>query len=209
MDLQDMTLATFGEALASSAATPGGGCAAALTGALGAGLAAMVARSTAASDKFADRADEMNAVAAEGDALRAELLGLVDADAAAFDQVMAAFRLPKETPEEKAARSEAIQSGYKAAVDPPLRVCTQSVRVLELAAQVAERGNPNAASDAGVAALLAAAALEGAAMNVEINLGSIKDESFKTTAADAAQAAREQGQALRDKTLDAVRARIG
>jgi len=209
MDLQDLTLTTFGEALASSAATPGGGCAAALTGALAAGLAAMVARSTAASDRFADRADEMNTVAAEADGLRAELLGLVDADAGAFDQVMAAFRLPKETPEEQAARSEAIQSGYKAAVDPPLRVCTQSVRVLELAAQVAERGNPNAASDAGVAALLAAAALEGAAMNVEINLGSIKDESFRATAADAAQAAREQGQALRDKTLDAVRARIG
>ena len=209
MDLQDMTLAAFGEALASSAATPGGGCAAALTGALGAGLAAMVARSTAASDKFADRADEMNAVAAEGDALRAELLGLVDADAAAFDQVMTAFRMPKETPEEQAARSEAIQAGYKAAVDPPLRVCTQSVRVLELAAQVAERGNPNAASDAGVAALLAAAALEGAAMNVEINLGSIKDESFRTTAAAAANAAREQGRALREKALDAVRARLG
>ena len=209
MDLQDMTLTTFGEALASSAATPGGGCAAALTGALGAGLASMVARSTAASDKFADRADEMNAVAAEGDALRAELLSLIDADAAAFDQVMAAFRLPKETPEEQAARSEAIQVGYKAAVDPPLRVCTQSVRVLELAAQVAERGNPNAASDAGVAALLAAAALEGAAMNVEINLGSIKDESFRTTAAEAAKAAREQGEALRETALDAVQARLG
>jgi formiminotetrahydrofolate cyclodeaminase len=209
MDLQDMTLTTFGEALASSAATPGGGCAAALTGALGAGLAAMVARSTAASDKFADRADEMNAVAAEGDALRAELLNLVDADAAAFDQVMAAFRLPKETPEQKAARSEAIQAGYKAAVDPPLRVCKQSVRVLELAEQVAERGNPNAASDAGVAALLAAAALEGAAMNVEINLGSIKDESFRTTAGDAAKTAREQGRALRDKALATVRAELG
>ena len=209
MDLQDMTLTTFGEALASSAATPGGGCAAALTGALGAGLAAMVARSTAASDKFADRADEMNAVAAEGDALRAELLRLVDADAAAFDEVMAAFRMPKETPEEQAARSEAIQAGYKAAVDPPLRVCTQSVRVLELAAQVAERGNPNAASDAGVAALLAAAALEGAAMNVEINLGSIKDESFRATATDAAKAAREQGQALREKALGAVRTTLG
>ena len=209
MDLQDMTLTTFGEALASSAATPGGGCAAALTGALAAGLAAMVARSTAASDKFVDRTDEMNAVAAEADGLRSELLSLVDADAAAFDQVMAAFRLPKETPEEQAARSEAIQAGYKAAVDPPLRVCTKSVRVLELAVRVAERGNPNAASDAGVAALLAAAALEGAAMNVEINLGSIKDESFRTTAADAAQAAREQGQALREKTLDAVRARLG
>jgi formiminotetrahydrofolate cyclodeaminase len=209
MDFQDMTLTTFSDALASSAATPGGGCAAALTGALAAGLAAMVARNTAASDKFADRADEMNAVAAEADGLRAELLRQVDADAAAFDQVMAAFRMPKETPEEQAARSEAIQSGYKAAVDPPLRVCTRSVRVLELAAQVAERGNPNAASDAGVAALLAAAALEGAAMNVEINLGSIKDQAFRATAADAAHAARERGQTLHRNALDAVRTRLG
>jgi formiminotetrahydrofolate cyclodeaminase len=209
MDLQDMTLATFGEALASRAATPGGGCAAALSGALAAGLAAMVARATASSEKFADRADEMNEVAAEADGLRSELLSLVDADAGAFDQVMAAFRMPKETPEEQAARSEAIQAGYKVAVEPPLQVCTRSARVLELAVQVAERGNPNAVSDAGVAALLAAAALEGAALNVEINLGSIKDESFRTTQADAVRTAHAQGRALRDKALAAARAKLG
>ncbi|MGZ4315286.1 MAG: cyclodeaminase/cyclohydrolase family protein [Gaiellaceae bacterium] len=209
MGLQEMPLTTFGEALASSAPTPGGGCASALAGALAASLAAMVARTTAASEKFADRADEMNQAAAEADALRSELLGLVDADAEAFAQVMAAFRLPKETPQEQAARSEAIQAGYKAAVEPPLLVCTQSVRVLELALQVAERGNPNAVSDAGVAALLAAAALEGGALNVEINLGSIKDEAFRATQADRVRAAQARGQAVRDKALATVRAKLG
>ena len=209
MSLQEMPLTTFGEALASSAPTPGGGCASALSGALAAGLAAMVARTTAASEKFADRADEMNQAAAEADGLRSELLSLVDADAAAFAQVMAAFRMPKETPEEQAARAEAIQAGYKAAVEPPMLVCTHSVRVLELAVQVAERGNPNAASDAGVAALLAAAALEGGALNVQINLGSIKDEAFRTTQADSVRAAQAQGQALRDKALATVRAKLG
>jgi len=207
--LQDMQLAAFGEALASSAATPGGGSASALSGALAASLAAMVARNTAASEKFADRAGEMNEVVAEADALRSELLGLVDADADAFTQVMAAFRMPKETLQEQAARSEAIQAGYKAAVDPPLLVCTRSLRVLELALQVAERGNPNAVSDAGVAALLAAAALEGGALNVEINLGSIKDDAFRATQADRVGAAQAQGRALRDHALATVRGKLG
>ncbi len=207
--LQEMPLSAFAEALASSAATPGGGCASALSGALAASLAAMVARTTAASEKFADRADEMNRAAAEADELRSELLSLVDADAGAFAQVMAAFRMPKETPQEQAARSEAIQAGYKAAVEPPLLVCTRSVRVLELALRVAERGNPNAVSDAGVAALLAAAALEGGALNVGINLGSIKDEAFRTAQADGVRAAQAQGRALRDKALATVRAKLG
>jgi len=208
-DLQEMPLTAFAEALASSAPTPGGGCAAALSGALAAGLAAMVARATAGSEKFADRADEMNEAAAEADRLRSELLSLVDADAAAFDQVMAAFRMPKETPDQQAARSQAIQDGYRAAVEPPLRVCTHSVRVLELAVQVAEQGNPNAVSDAGVAALLASAALEGAALNVEINLGSIKDGAFRAARADEVRIAQEQGQALRDRALTAARAKLG
>jgi len=204
MGFQEMPLTTFGEALASGAATPGGGCASALSGALAAGLTAMVARTTAASEKFADRALEMNQVVTEADRLRGELLDLVDEDAKAFDQVMTAFRLPKETPEEQAARSEAIQQGYKAAAEPPLRVCTQSLRVLELAAQVAEQGNPNAISDAGVAALLAAAALEGGALNVQINLGSIKDEAFRAMHADRVRAAQAQGRALRDQALATV-----
>ncbi len=204
----EMSLAAFGEALASGAPTPGGGCAAALSGALAAGLVAMVARTTAGNEKFADRAGEMNEVAAEGDRLREELLVLVDEDAAAFDQVMAAFRLPKEAPEEQAARAEAIQQGYAAAVRPPAAVCARSVRVLELALQIAERGNPNAVSDAGVAALLASTALEGGALNVEINLGSIRDEAFRATQAEALRAARDRGSALRDRVLATVQEKL-
>jgi len=209
MSFQEMSLTNFSEVLASGAPTPGGGSASALSGALATGLAAMVARTTAASKKFADRAGQMNQVATEADRLRDEFLALVDEDARAFDQVMAAFRMPKETLEQQAARSQAIQQAYRAAVEPPMRVCTRSLRVLELALQVAEQGNPSAASDAGVAALLAATALEGGALNVQINLGSIKDDGFRNTQAERIRAAQAQGQALRDKVLATVRARLG
>jgi len=209
MSFQEMSLTKFSEVLASGAPTPGGGCASALSGALAAGLAAMVARTTAASKKFADRADQMNQVATEADRLRGEFLALVDEDARAFDQVMAAFRMPKDTPEQQAGRSEAIQQAYRAAVEPPMRVCARSLRVLELALQVAEQGNPSAASDAGVAALLAATALEGGALNVQINLGSIKDEGFRTPQAEKVRAAQIQGQTLREKALATVRGKLG
>jgi len=207
--LHELTVTGFTEALASGAATPGGGSAAALSGALAAGLVAMVARNTAGNPGFAGRAAEFEQIAADADRLREELVGLVDEDAAAFDRVMAAFRLPKDTDELKAARSAAIQAGYKAAVEPPLRVCRDALAVLTLAERVAAEGNPNAASDAGVAALLAASALEGAALNVDINLGAIKDESFRTGSAEAVRDARADGARLRDRTLATVRDRLG
>jgi formiminotetrahydrofolate cyclodeaminase len=209
MSFQELSLAKFSEVLASKEPTPGGGCASALAGALAAGLVAMVARTTAGSKKFADRAGQMTAIAEEADRLRGELLALVDEDARAFDQVMAAFRLPKETPDQQSARSQAIQQAYKAAVEPPMKVCTRSVRVLELALQVAEHGNPSAASDAGVGALLAATALEGGALNVQINLGSIKDETYLAAQQDKVRLAQSQGHLLRDKALAFVRRRLG
>lgn len=198
MSYRDATLAGFLEELASGAATPGGGCASALAGALAAGLVAMVARNTGGLD----------GVAADADALRARLEQLVDADAAAFDEVMAAFRLPKETEVQKAERSAAIQAAYKAAVEPPLAVCEAARRVLALAEVVAERGNPNAISDAGVAALLAGSALDGAALNVEINLGAIKDEGYRAEREKAIAAARAEGARVRDATLAAVGAAL-
>jgi formiminotetrahydrofolate cyclodeaminase len=208
MGFQEMSLAKFSEVLASKDPTPGGGCASALAGALASGLVAMVARTTAGNKKFADRAEQMKAIAEEADRLRGEFLALVDEDARAFDQVMAAFRLPKETPEQQAARTQAIQQAYKAAVEPPMTVCIQSLRALELALQAAEHGNPSAASDAGVAALLAGTALEGGALNVQINLGSLKDDAFRIAQAEKVQAAEGRGRALRGQVLKEVRGKL-
>ncbi len=208
MSFREMTLGGFGDALASGAPTPGGGSASALSGALAAALAAMVGRTTAASKKFADRADAMTQLASQADALRAEFLALVDEDAKAFEQVMTAFRMPKETADQQAARSEAIQRAYRAAVAPPMRVCEQSLRVLDLALRVAEQGTPSAVSDAGVSALLAASALEGGGMNVQINLGSIKDDAFRTAQADRLRQWQEQGLALRDTILATIRTKL-
>jgi formiminotetrahydrofolate cyclodeaminase len=155
MSLHELSLDAFTEALASAAATPGGGSAAALSGALAASLVSMVARNTAANPSFAERADTLEAIAAEAESCRQRLVGLVDDDAAAFERVLAAFRLPKETAEEKAVRSREIQASYQAAVEAPQLVSRQALDVLALAGRVAELGNPNAVSDAGVAALLA------------------------------------------------------
>ncbi len=208
-DLRDLSLAEFTEALASGAPTPGGGSASALAGSLAAGLVAMVARNTAANPSFADRAEALREIETEAERHRRELVGLVDEDAAAFDGVMAAFRLPKETDELKAARSREIQASYRGAAEPPLQVCRHALDVLALAARVAELGNPNAVSDAGVAALLAGSALEGAALNVEINLGSIKDEDYRAASTETVQRARAEAEALREQALARVREALG
>jgi len=196
---QEMPLARFAETLASSEPTPGGGSASALAGALAACLVAMVARLTSGA---------LDEVEEEADRIRHELLALVDEDAAAFDRVMAAFRLPKGTPAEQATRSEAIQAGYRTAVEPPSDVCEHALRLLELALQVAERGNPNAVSDAGVAAELAFAALEGAALNVRINLTSITDDAYRTRHDDRLSSGQARGRALREQTLAVVDAKL-
>jgi formiminotetrahydrofolate cyclodeaminase len=208
-NFKEATLAGFLEELASGAATPGGGCASALSGALAAGLVAMVARNTAANAAYACKAPAMSEIAVEADDLRRGLEELVDADAAAFEQVMAAFRLPKDTPERRAERSRAIQDGYKAAVEPPVLVCEHALRVLALAALVAEQGSPNAVSDAGVAALLAASALDGAALNVEINLGSIKDDDYRTAHAEVVRELRDEAATLRETALARVHVALG
>ncbi len=205
-ELQTMSVTRFAGALAAATPAPGGSCAAAVPGALAAGLVAMAARLSGQSDPFSDLDYDMEAVAAEADRLRAELLDLVDEDADAFERVMAARRLPNRTPYERASRSSEVQRAYRAAVEPPLRVCSRSLRVLELAHEVVERGNPNAASDAGVAALFAAASLEAAALSVEIELGPIDDEDFRSARNRDAQAARRRAAPLRESALSAIAA---
>ncbi len=178
MTHKDKRVNVFLEELASSSATPGGGSAAALAGAMGAGLVGMVCRLTIGRKRFADVEDELRGVLNEAETLRLRLTDLADADTQAFDQVMAAYRLPKETPAQQTARHTAIQSALQGATQVPLETARACGTVIKLAAQVIEKINPNALSDAGAAALLAEAGLKGAQLNVAINLADINDPIF-------------------------------
>jgi len=178
MALKDTRIQVFLEELAGSSATPGGGSASALAGAMGAGLVGMVCRLTIGKKRFTNVEDELRRVLEEAEALRQQLSDLADADIQAFDQVMAAYRLPKETQEDQAARQAAIQRALQAATRVPLETASACAGVLKLAAQVIGKINPNALSDAGAAALLADAGLKGAQLNVAINLADIHDPIF-------------------------------
>lgn len=175
--LTSMDLRAFAEAVMSATPTPGGGSVAALAGALGAGLASMVFGLSIkkASPEDAERFEKLQREAAE---VSASLMGLVDQDSRAYDAVVTAFKMPKGTEEEKAARARAIQEAFKEAVEAPLAVMRLSCRAAEWLKVAIEKGNPNAASDAAVGALAIRTAVMGAKFNVAINLGYIKDEDY-------------------------------
>lgn len=183
-----MSVAQLLEALSSSNPTPGGGTAAAIAGAMGASLLVMVS-SLAKSKNNTD--DEKAALAKARDGLMpliSHLSQLADADAQSFDRVMAAYRLPKNSDDEKAARTKAIQAALQGATTVPLDTLRTCAAALVHARVVAEHGNASAASDAGVAVGLLGAAAAGANANVHTNLEGIKDQAFKTaTAAEAAR----------------------
>lgn len=179
MNFSDLTLTEFTKELASVSAAPGGGSAAALAGALGASLAAMVGRLTIGRKNYTDVSAEFEAIVPRADALKIELLELMQQDADAYAVVMQAYQLAKSTESEQAARTRAIQSALQRAAEIPLRVAQVCAEVLELGAVAGAKGNKNAASDAGVGALMAEAGLQAALLNVEINLGLIHDEEFK------------------------------
>jgi glutamate formiminotransferase/formiminotetrahydrofolate cyclodeaminase len=160
----------FLNALADGAPTPGGGSAAAYAGAMGAALVAMVARLTLGKKKYAEVQERMLSILDEAEVLRKKLTAAVEEDAAAFERVMSAFRLPKDTEEQMAARAETIHKATRHAADVPLETARLSVCVMELACQVAQIGNPNAITDAGTGAAMAQAALTGAGYNVRINI---------------------------------------
>lgn len=178
MKLKDMTVAEFINATNSKAPVPGGGSIAALNAALSAALIAMVAGLTLDSPKYAAVHEKMQAIKTEADALQAQFTRYIDEDSEAFDQVMAAFKLPKGTEEEQKARSAAIQAAYKTAASVPFAVATSANRLLALANEVILHGNQSALSDCAVATLNARSAVMGAFYNVKINLTSIKDQQF-------------------------------
>jgi glutamate formiminotransferase/formiminotetrahydrofolate cyclodeaminase len=166
---QSLVRGQFIEALADGEPTPGGGSAAAYAGAMGAALVAMVARLTLGKKKYAEVNDQMLAILDEAEVLRKKLTAAVEEDAAAFERVMSAFRLPKGSEEEEGNRAVAIQKATLHAAEVPLETARRALRVMELAHQAARLGNTNAITDAGTGAALANAALTGASYNVRIN----------------------------------------
>ena len=195
-------LNTFISSLASGEPTPGGGSAAALAGALGAALAAMVGRLTAGRPKYATVNELMQSAIAEADTLRSRLLALVDEDAAAYDLVRAAYRLPKETVEQQTTRAAAIQQALQGASRTPLATVEACLAVLRLAEQVVRSGNPNAATDGTVGALLAHAGLRGAVLNVRVNLSSIDDATFVASSQSAVEDALVEANLLIERIMD-------
>ncbi len=196
MSFADATIRHFIDDLASGSPTPGGGSAAAVTGATAAALAEMVCNLTIGKDRYADVEDEIEEHREELAELRARLLELADDDAAAFDAVMAAFKQPKGDE-----RSQAIQEASKQAAEVPMKTAERCMEVLQHAEPVARKGNQHSVTDAGTAALLAHAALHAALYNVSVNLGGIEDEGFCSEMADRTEQltsrAEEQLQATR------------
>ena len=176
--IKDSPVEKFLDDLASSAPTPGGGSAAAIMGGMGAALVSMVCNLTIGKKNYAEVEEEMKALLVQAESLRGRLTDMVKHDVDAFDGLMAAYGLPKDTDEQKAARSQAIQDSLKAATDAPLACARACAEVIALSLTAAEKGNRNVVSDAGVAALAAQAALRSAALNVDINVPSIKDADF-------------------------------
>ncbi len=177
--LASLSISDFAAALASDAPTPGGGSASAAAGAAGAGLLSMVVRLTLGKEKYKDAWAVLEALLPQLDAHRARLLELVDEDTKAYDAIVASQKLPKETEAEKAARKKAIDDATVLATTVPMQTAFYAEQALRAAPTVAEKGNPNTASDALVAALLLSAAVEGALANVNINLGGIADPELK------------------------------
>ena len=177
--LAKMNLREFCNETLSDSPAPGGGSVAALMGALGASLGGMVANLSAGKRGWDDKLEYFSGWAVKAQQLKDELLSLVDEDTAAFNKVMDAFALSKESAEEKAVRSAAIEQATKYAAEVPLKVMETASKSYELLAEMADKGNPASVSDVGVGALAIRACIEGAALNVRINLAQLKDEKFK------------------------------
>ena len=176
--LVDMTCVEFANETASESPAPGGGSIAAYMGSLGASLATMVANLSSHKAGWDERWEEFSIIAEKGQALKDELIHLVDEDTNAFNKIMDAFGLPKKTEQEKAARTNAIQEATKYAIEIPYRTLCKSFEVFEICKAMVETGNPNSVTDAAVGILCARAACYGAFMNMKINASSLKDKAF-------------------------------
>ncbi len=199
----------FLDELAAGTAAPGGGSASAYSGAAGAALVSMVARLTIGKKKYLEVEPQMQHMLARSEALRDELTQAIAQDAAAFDKVMEAYKLPKETPEQQALRQQAIETAMQGAAQVPLEVAQKALEVLELAATAVELGNLNAISDGAAGSAMAKACLTGAGYNVRINAVSLKDQAAAQRFLDAiADLDRQAGQ-IEDRIRKVLKERGG
>ena len=207
MKLVEMTVKDYLNVLKSDAPAPGGGSVSALSAAQGAGLVAMVCDLTIPKEKFAQYKELCTEVKAEILQIYDELVVGIDKDTEAFNQVSAAFKLPKETDEEKAARSKAIQAATVVATEVPFETMQLCMKGLEITSKIVGKSNPNASSDLGVAALNLLAGLKGAYLNVMINLPGIKDENAREPF-DHAEKMVKEGELLAAKIYEDVLASL-
>lgn len=204
MKLAELKTAEFVDLLASDAPAPGGGSAAALEGALGAALTAMVCSLTIGKKKYAEFEEGAKAAQTKAIDLKARFVDVMDRDTEAFNVVSAAFGMPKDTDEEKAARSAAIQKGLEGCTKTPFEMMELAVETLELTASILGKSNDSAASDLGVSALSLRAAVQGAWLNVLINIGSLKNKELAEDYRAKGEALLAKALPLADQIYDAV-----
>ena len=207
--LVNMNLSAFADETASESPAPGGGSISAYVGALGVSLATMVANLSSHKKGWDERWEEFSDWAEKGEALKNELIRLVDADTKAFNKIMEAFALPKSSEAEKAIRTQAIQEATRFAIDIPFQVMQASFKSLEVIKAMAETGNPNSVSDAGVGALCARAAVMGAFMNVRINAAGYPDKEFVEEIVSKGKEIEQKTIALEQEILIVVNEKIG
>ncbi|MDP2902010.1 MAG: cyclodeaminase/cyclohydrolase family protein [Methylovulum sp.] len=207
-EIKDKSIQQFLDELASKSATPGGGSAAAVMGAQSAALTSMVCNLTIGKPKYAEVDADMRALLEKSEALRENLTGMIKADIDVFNSLMAAYGLPKETDEEKLARSELIQSALKEATEVPL-ACARACRsAIELSRRAAEKGNLGVISDAGAGVMAAYGGLKSAALNVYINAGSLQDREFAKTKLAELEAILNGADAVVDEIYQLVKTKL-
>jgi len=205
----EQKISQFLDALASKEPVPGGGSGAALGGALAAALVNMVCNISIGKKGYEQAEEGMSEILEQSEALRAELTDLLEADTEAYSNVMAAYRMPQQGAEEKAAREEALQRALRQATHVPLSIADRCAQIVDLALPAAQKGNKWAVSDAGVAALLAEASMHASLLNVYINLGSLDGEEYKKSIRQKVRSITRHTAERKDEVIGIVHEKIG
>ena len=205
--LSTMSLEKFAEALAASSPTPGGGSAAAQAGSAAAALIQMMCDLTLGREQYRAHEEAVRSIRARAETLKRDLLALVDKDAQAYDEVVRALRLPKATESEKHDRSAALERANLFAIETPLATADACAVLMGMATELARKGNVNAVSDVGTAALLAYAGLRGAILNVRANLKGVRDEERAARLRDRVRRLEVDSERLREEALTSIYSR--